>query len=147
MSQCSHTLSPTNCLASHFNHQKVSPIDHSSLKRKSEDVPQIRLPPNATHDDVEKKISMKTYERFYHHRGIILAGDFNARLDCDSHLTNSKIVGNSVFHDFTNHIGHILIEPCKSTELRPIHTHLTIICVSFQPTETQMVNSIGSITL
>ena len=57
------------------------------------------------------------------HTIIIIAGDFNARLDRDSHLTNSKIVGNCCFDNSTNDNGQRLIDLREATEIRPFQTH------------------------
>jgi hypothetical protein len=57
------------------------------------------------------------------HTFIIMAGDLNARLGKDSHLTNSRVIGSHCFYDETNDNGQRLIDLCEATELRPAHSH------------------------
>jgi exonuclease III len=57
------------------------------------------------------------------HTVTIVAGDFNARLGKDSHLSTPKVVGPNCYHDNTNENGQRLLNLCKATNLRPTHTH------------------------
>lgn len=57
------------------------------------------------------------------HTIIILAGDLKARLGKDSRSTNSRVIGNDCYHEFTNENGQRLIDLCDAMDLRPTNTH------------------------
>ena len=85
--------------------------------------------PTETADDAAEEIFYEDLKELRlsipQHTIIIIAGDFNARLGRDSHLTNSKIVGNCCFHNSTNDNGQRLIDLCEATEIHPLHTHFS----------------------
>jgi len=57
------------------------------------------------------------------HTVVIVAGDLNARLGQDSHLTNPLVVGPNCFHEETNSNGQRMIALCEFAKLRPAFSH------------------------
>ena len=56
------------------------------------------------------------------HNVLILAGDLNARLGPDSHLTNPRAIGNHTYHDKTDDNGNRLINYCEACNMRSTQT-------------------------
>jgi hypothetical protein len=52
------------------------------------------------------------------HSITIVAGDFNARIGKDSHLSNPRAVGRYTYHDKTNNNGNRLVEYCEACGMR-----------------------------
>jgi hypothetical protein len=57
------------------------------------------------------------------HTVTIVAGDFNAQIEKDSHISMPKVVGPNCCHHETNGNGQRLLNKCKATDLRPTHRH------------------------
>ena len=82
--------------------------------------------PTETADDGEKDSfyadMTELLESIPPHTITIFAGDLNARIGGDSHITNPRVVGNHCYHENTNDNGTRLIRLCEMASLRPAHS-------------------------
>jgi hypothetical protein len=102
-------------------------------------------PTEASENEAGKDQFYEDFDKFISsippHTVTIVAGDFNAHIGEDSHITMPKVVGRNCCHDKTNGNGQRLLNLCKANDLRPAHTHFehkrSRLC-TFQPPNSKL---------
>jgi exonuclease III len=76
-------------------------------------------------EDKLETVKDKFYDELYQcvqdvplHNILLVMGDFNARIGKDKHFTNSKSIGQYVFHEESNDNGKRLVDFCEMSNMR-----------------------------